>query len=115
MIFIYGGSWQGKLDFAKAQYGLEDGEIQICDEATEALDAGARCLAYVEKWALNRVRAGVDVLMPGGNRTGKRVPDGTLLETLGQPEGITTGELQRTAKHVLAFALDIANAEAKEE
>ena len=62
MIFIYGGSWQGKLDFAKAQYGLEDGEIQICDEATEALDAGARCLAYVEKWALNRVRAGVDPL-----------------------------------------------------
>ncbi len=62
-----------------------------------------------------RVRAGVDVLMPGGSRTGKRVPDGTLLETLGQPDGITTGELQRTAKHVLAFAMDIANAEAKEE
>ena len=54
-----------------------------------------------------RVRAGVDVLMPGGNRTGKRKPDGTLLETLGQPDGITTGEMQTVAKHVLTFALEI--------
>ena len=52
-----------------------------------------------------RVRAGVDVLMPGGERTGKREPDGTLLETLGQPDGITRGELQQTAKHVLRFAV----------
>ena len=51
-----------------------------------------------------RVRAGVDVLMPGGSRTGKRAPDGTLLETLGKPDGITTGELQAAARHVLRLA-----------
>ncbi len=56
-----------------------------------------------------RVRAGVDVLMPGGGRTGKRRPDGTLLATLGQPEGITTAELQQAAKHVLTFILNISN------
>ena len=56
-----------------------------------------------------RVRAGVDVLMPGGNRAGKRVPDGTLLETLGKPEGITLGELQETARHVLSFILNLEN------
>ena len=55
-----------------------------------------------------RVRAGVDVLRPGGSRTGKRKPDGTLLETLGQPDGITTGEMQAVAKHVLKFALSVA-------
>lgn len=48
-----------------------------------------------------RVRAGVDVLMPGGSRTGKRVPDGTLLESLRKDGGITLGELQRTAAHVI--------------
>lgn len=60
MIFIYGGSYQGKLSFAKARYGLSDDGIQICDAQTRALDANARCLAYVEQWALNCVRRGVD-------------------------------------------------------
>ena len=52
-----------------------------------------------------RVRAGVDVLMPGGERVGKKEPDGTLLETLGQEGGITRGELQAAAAHVLRFIL----------
>lgn len=54
-----------------------------------------------------RVRAGVDVLMPGGDRTSKRKPDGTLLETYGKPEGITLGEMQRTAKNVLGLVLNL--------
>lgn len=52
-----------------------------------------------------RVRAQVDVLMPGGSRTGKRKSDGTLLKTYGKPEGITLGEMQRSAKNVLRFAM----------
>lgn len=52
-----------------------------------------------------RVRAQVDVLMPGGKRTGKKKPDGTLLATYGQPDGITLGELQRTAQNVLRFCM----------
>lgn len=51
-----------------------------------------------------RVRAGVDVLMPGGARTGKKKPDGTLLETLGRQEGITLGEIQAAAMRVIRFA-----------
>lgn len=54
-----------------------------------------------------RVRAQVDVLMPGGARTGKRKPDGTLLKTYGKPDGITIGELQRTAKNVIRLAMSI--------
>ena len=54
-----------------------------------------------------RVRAGVDVLMPGGKRTGKRKPDGTLLKTYGKKDGITLGEMQEVAKHVLSVVLDI--------
>ncbi|MBQ7122551.1 MAG: glycoside hydrolase family 3 C-terminal domain-containing protein [Clostridia bacterium] len=53
-----------------------------------------------------RVRAGVNVLMPGGGRTGIRKPDGTLLRTLGKPEGITLGELQRNAAEVLCFIMN---------
>ncbi len=53
-----------------------------------------------------RVRAGVDVLMPGGNRVGKRKPDGTLLKTYGKPDGITLGELQQTAMRVLKLCME---------
>lgn len=52
-----------------------------------------------------RVRAQVDVLMPGGKRAGRQKSDGTLLKTYGKPDGITLGELQRSAKNVLRFAM----------
>ena len=51
-----------------------------------------------------RVRAQVDVLMPGGGRNGRRKPDGTLLYKLDEG-GITLGEIQRSAKNVLHFAM----------
>ncbi len=54
-----------------------------------------------------RVRAGVDVLMPGGNRAGKRKPDGTLLKTYGKPDGITLGEMQQTARRVCELSIKI--------
>jgi hypothetical protein len=44
--------------------------------------------------------------MPGGDRTGRRKPDGTLLETLGKSEGITLGELQRNAAQILGFVMN---------
>ena len=64
-----------------------------------------------------RVRACVDVLMPGDKRLGKREPDGTLLETLGKEDGITLGELQRTAERVLGatLALDIPPAKGEND
>lgn len=52
-----------------------------------------------------RVRAGVNVLMPGGGRSGVRKPDGTLLKTLGKNGGITLGELQQNAAQVLNYVL----------
>ena len=53
-----------------------------------------------------RVRAQVDVFMPGGKRVNNGKPDGTLLKTYGKQGGITLGELQRTAKNVLKMAID---------
>ncbi len=54
-----------------------------------------------------RVRAQVDLLMPGGPRVCLiKKPDGTLLKTLGQSEGITLGEIQRSAMNILRFAMN---------
>ncbi|MBR2812240.1 MAG: glycoside hydrolase family 3 protein, partial [Solobacterium sp.] len=56
-----------------------------------------------------RVRAQVDVLMPGDMRHTARNyrSDGSLLKTLGKPDGITLGELQRSAKNVLNLILKL--------
>ena len=55
-----------------------------------------------------RVRAQVDVLMPGGTYKVKRyISDGTLLPTLGKEGGITRAELERTAKTVLRLVLKL--------
>ena len=56
-----------------------------------------------------RVRAGVDVLMPGdwAKHIRRYRSDGTLLDTLGQSEGITLAELQRTAVRVLRLVLKL--------
>ena len=58
MILIIGGSYQGKLAFARERFGLSNSDIQLCDENTEAIDFGKRCIAYADRFALNRVRAG---------------------------------------------------------
>ena len=54
-----------------------------------------------------RVRAGVNVLMPGGRRAGyfRKRPDGTLLKYAGKNGGITLAEIRKNAKDVLSVAL----------
>ena len=56
-----------------------------------------------------RVRAQVDVFMPGNAAfgDGEYHSDGTLLETLGKPDGITRGELQRSAANVLKLIMTV--------
>ena len=68
MILIIGGSYQGKLDFARSAWGLSEGDIFACTLDTDVPDLTRRCIAYVDRFALNRVRAGVepaDALLDG--------------------------------------------------
>ena len=53
-----------------------------------------------------RVRAGVDVLMPGGTTHASSEGDGSLLEAYNNG-GVTLAEIQRVAVNVLNFALEI--------
>lgn len=54
-----------------------------------------------------RIRAQVDVLMPGSSSYTEQgyKYDKSQLKTLGKPEGLTRAELQRSAMNVLKFAL----------
>ena len=54
-----------------------------------------------------RIRSGVNLLMPGGERVTNGKPDGTLFATLGKPFGITIGEVQQSAKWILKSVMEI--------
>ena len=54
-----------------------------------------------------RVRSGINLLMPGGDRVTNGKPDGTLFATLDKPFGITVGEVQESAKWVLKSVMEI--------
>jgi beta-glucosidase len=54
-----------------------------------------------------RVRAQVDVLMPGGVANTKVHGDGSLEKAFGKVDGITLGEIQRCAKNVLRLILEL--------
>ena len=56
-----------------------------------------------------RVRSRVDVLMPGCRfyADKRRKSDGTLLKSFGKPGGITLGEMQEAARHVLRCVMEL--------
>ena len=80
MTVIFGGSYQGKLDFARERFGLTDDDIQICDETTDAIDFSRRCIAYIDRFALNRVRAGLEPADALRDNPGLR-PDAIVIAT----------------------------------
>ena len=55
MILITGGSYQGKLDYARSRFDLTDAEICL-----GGVDLSRRCLAYIDCYALEAVKAGTE-------------------------------------------------------
>ena len=48
MILIIGGAYQGKLDFAKNQYGITEEKIYTC--TTEEIDFSQQCIYKLEEF-----------------------------------------------------------------
>jgi adenosyl cobinamide kinase/adenosyl cobinamide phosphate guanylyltransferase len=51
MILIFGGAYQGKLDFAKETFGLTDADIHVC--STGEIDFSKRCIYKIEEFTYN--------------------------------------------------------------
>ena len=49
MILIIGGAYQGKLDFAKNQYGITEADIYTCTAGE--IDFSRQCIYSIEKFA----------------------------------------------------------------
>ena len=58
MVLIIGGAWQGKLAWAKKEYGVSDGAVFSCT-GTE-IDFSRRCIHHLEEFTLSCVREGID-------------------------------------------------------
>ena len=58
MIFIIGGSYQGKRDFALKEYHLQESDVFICTDAEAAIDWSKPVIANIERFALGCVRRG---------------------------------------------------------
>lgn len=54
-----------------------------------------------------RIRAQVDLYMPGSEWNDRYEPDKSIVESFNSIDGITLGELQRSAKNILNMILDI--------
>ena len=48
MILIIGGAYQGKLDFAREAFGIEDADVYTCDCAE--IDFSKRCIYKIEEF-----------------------------------------------------------------
>ena len=59
MHLIIGGAFQGKTDWAKAQFSLDDGEIFECSEEADAC-LSAPCITHLERFALYCLRQGLE-------------------------------------------------------
>ncbi|MBR1561336.1 MAG: bifunctional adenosylcobinamide kinase/adenosylcobinamide-phosphate guanylyltransferase [Clostridia bacterium] len=53
MILITGGSYQGKLEYARSRFGLAEDDICL-----NGVDLDKKCLAYIDRWALQYLRDG---------------------------------------------------------
>ena len=56
MILIIGGAYQGKTEYAKKTYGLQDADIFTCENTD--IDPNARAIRHLERFALACVRTG---------------------------------------------------------
>jgi len=64
VVFIYGGAYQGKLDYARKKFNLDDDDIYAYIESDGAAERvpDQKCLCGVHLFVLSQIRAGGDPL-----------------------------------------------------
>ena len=59
MILIIGGAYQGKLEYAKNEYLLTDGDVFFCENKTY-IDTSKHIVYELEKLIFNRMKSGLE-------------------------------------------------------
>ncbi|MBR2546774.1 MAG: bifunctional adenosylcobinamide kinase/adenosylcobinamide-phosphate guanylyltransferase [Eubacterium sp.] len=58
MVLIIGGAYQGKLDYAKEEYGLTDADVFTCEEGSTAVGFDEKIVDHFERYILALIKAG---------------------------------------------------------
>lgn len=58
MIFIIGGSYQGKRGYALETFHLTENDLFVCTDETTEIDFSKRVIASIDRFALGCVRRG---------------------------------------------------------
>jgi len=61
MILIFGGKYQGKLDYAMDRFGLTESDAFRCREDETVMPTKRKLIYELDKWVLALVRAEVDI------------------------------------------------------
>lgn len=69
MIFIIGGAYQGKLDYAKKEYDLKENDVFMCSAGKSVepgvhpgIDFSKKCVSSIEEFTFACISAGVEPL-----------------------------------------------------
>jgi len=57
MILIFGGAYQGKLEYALQRFGLAEDDVIFCADGETALPTGRKIICGIDKWILSLIRA----------------------------------------------------------
>ncbi|MGF6376307.1 adenosylcobinamide kinase/adenosylcobinamide-phosphate guanylyltransferase [Clostridiales Family XIII bacterium PM5-7] len=60
MILIFGGAYQGKLEYAQKTYQLTEKDIYLCDMETMVINFEKPIIAGLEKFVLACVKEGIE-------------------------------------------------------
>lgn len=58
MHLIFGGEYQGKLDYVKKTYRINDNDIFYCSDDTTEIDFSKTVIYGIDKYVLANIRAG---------------------------------------------------------
>jgi len=61
VVLIFGGVYQGKLDYALNQFGLSEDEIHRCRETDTDMPNNAKAVYEIDRWILALIQASADV------------------------------------------------------
>lgn len=61
MILIFGGVYQGKLDYVLERFSLTDNDVYKCDDENIGMPENKKVICEIDKWILALVKADVDI------------------------------------------------------
>lgn len=63
MILIIGGAYQGKLDFAKDEFNINEQDIFYCKDENVNIDFNKKIIANIDKFIFSMIKNGKDPIL----------------------------------------------------